>query len=190
MCGGVVTDLSGQTDLPHLLAIGEVACTGLHGANRLASNSLLEGVVFGAHAAERAIALAKEPPSTEVPPPWDAGQAVEPDESVIVTQNWDELRRFMWNYVGIVRTDKRLTRARRRLDLLREEIREYYWRFKVTSGSLELRNIADVARLMVEGALKRRESRGLHYTLDCPERDDARWLKDTVLSRAELERPI
>lgn len=190
MCGGVVTDLSGQTTLPHLLAVGEVACTGLHGANRLASNSLLEGVVFGARAAEHAKDLLRTAVHSELPPPWDPGEAVDSDEIVVVTQNWDELRRLMWNYVGIVRTDKRLMRAKRRLDLLREEIREYYWRFKVTSDILELRNIADVAMLIVECALRRRESRGLHYTLDCPNRDDAHWLKDTVILRAELERPL
>jgi L-aspartate oxidase len=190
MCGGVVTELHGRTNVPHLFAIGEVACTGLHGANRLASNSLLEGAVFGVRAAEAAKDLVREAAPADVPPPWDPGKAVASDESVVVTQNWDELRRFMWNYVGIVRTDKRLTRARRRLDLLREEIREYYWRFKVTSDALELRNIADVAMLIVECALRRRESRGLHYTLDYPERDEAHWLKDTVLSRAELEHPL
>ncbi len=187
MCGGVVTDLWGQTALPQLLAIGEVACTGLHGANRLASNSLLEGVVFGARAAEHARGLLEDAPPQETPPQWDPGQAVEPDEIVVVSQNWDELRRFMWNYVGIVRTDKRLMRARRRLEMLREEIREYYWRFKVTGGILELRNIADVAMLIVECALRRKESRGLHYTLDYPRTDDAHWLHDTTLSRSELE---
>jgi L-aspartate oxidase len=187
MCGGVSVDLWGQTSLPALLAAGEVSCTGLHGANRLASNSLVEGLVWGARAAQRATQLLDEAAGGEAPPPWDPGQAVDSDESVVVSQNWDELRRFMWNYVGIVRTDKRLTRARRRLVLLREEIHEYYWKFKVTGDTLELRNIADVAMLIVECALRRRESRGLHFTLDWPERDDARWLKDTVVSRAELE---
>ncbi len=188
MCGGVVVDLHGQTSLPSLLAIGEVSCTGLHGANRLASNSLLEGLVWGARAAEYAKGLLAEAHTPQTPPAWDPGQAADSDESVVVSQNWDELRRFMWNYVGIVRTDKRLTRARRRLELLREEIREYYWRFKVTSDTLELRNIADVAMLIVECALRRHESRGLHYTLDYPKRDDEHAAVDTVLSRAMLER--
>ncbi|MBF5045578.1 L-aspartate oxidase [Aggregicoccus sp. 17bor-14] len=183
-CGGVVTDLDGRTDLQGLYAIGEVAHTGLHGANRLASNSLLEGLVFGHRAS---IAAAAELRTGSVPerevPEWDPGSAVESDESVVVTQNWEEVRRLMWNYVGIVRTDKRLMRARRRLDLLREEIRDYYWHFKVTRDVIELRNIADVASLIVDCASRRKESRGLHYTLDYPNLDDHHWLKDTVVSR-------
>jgi len=182
-CGGVSTDLGGRTSVPGLFAVGEVACTGLHGANRLASNSLLEGLVFGHRAAR---AAAEEPVSkapVEDPPPWDPGAAVDPNEAVLVTQNWEEVRRLMWNYVGIVRTDKRLMRARRRLDLLREEIRDYYWRFKVTRDVIELRNIADVATLIVECASRRKESRGLHYTLDYPNRDDHNWKKDTVVQR-------
>jgi L-aspartate oxidase len=183
-CGGLVTDLHGRTSIPGLYAIGEVACTGLHGANRLASNSLLEGLVFGDHAA-RATAeeLRSVGPIREEPPQWDPGSAVDSDESVVVTHNWDEVRRLMWNYVGIVRTDKRLMRAHRRLDLLREEIRDYYWRFKVTRDVIELRNIAEVAYLIVECASRRKESRGLHFTLDYPSRDDHNWNKDTVISR-------
>ena len=162
---------------------GEVAHTGLHGANRLASNSLLEGLVFG----HRAAGVASEEPAPrtqgEDVPPWDPGSAVDPNEAVLVTHNWEEVRRLMWNYVGIVRTDKRLMRARRRLDLLREEIRDYYWRFKVTRDVIELRNIADVAHLIVECASRRKESRGLHYNLDYPNRDDHNWNKDTVVQR-------
>jgi L-aspartate oxidase len=184
MCGGVVTDLSGRTSVAGLYAIGEVAHTGLHGSNRLASNSLLEGLVFGHRAAqvtaEEVRGLSRPP---QEPPDWDPGSAVDSDESVVVTHNWDEIRRLMWNYVGIVRTDKRLMRARRRLDLLREEIRDYYWRFKVTRDVIELRNIADVAHLIVDCASRRKESRGLHFTLDYPNTDDHHWKRDTVVSR-------
>lgn len=183
-CGGVVTDLWGRTTLPGLYAIGEVACTGLHGANRLASNSMLEGLVFGHRAAKvSAQTLSEMSFPKEDPPIWDPGAAVPSDETVVVTHNWDELRRSMWNYVGIVRSSKRLMRARRRLDLLREEIREYYWRFKVTRDVIELRNIADVAHLVIDCATRRKESRGLHYTIDYPDRDDHNWLHDTVISR-------
>jgi L-aspartate oxidase len=187
-CGGVVVDAAARTAIPHLLAIGEVSCTGLHGANRLASNSLLEGLVFGAIAVGPAVeTLGKAPPTEPGVPEWDPGRAVDSDEMVVVSHNWEEIRRLMWNYVGIVRTNKRLVRARRRLELLREEINEYYWRFKVTGDTLELRNIADVAMLIVECAARRHESRGLHYNLDYPERDDVHFLKNTVVSREELE---
>jgi L-aspartate oxidase len=184
MCGGVVTDLHGRTNVSGLYAIGETAHTGLHGANRLASNSLLEGLVFGRRAAQASAEEVRTLPAlAQDPPDWDPGSAVDSDESVVVTHNWDEIRRLMWNYVGIVRTDKRLMRARRRLDLLREEIRDYYWRFKVTRDVIELRNIADVAHLIVDCASRRKESRGLHFTLDYPNTDDHHWKRDTIVSR-------
>jgi L-aspartate oxidase len=185
MCGGVVTDRDGRTAIGRLYAAGEVAMTGLHGANRLASNSLLEGLVFGHRAGLHARALlerdATMPPSM---PEWNPGTAVNSDESVVVTQNWDEVRRTMWNFVGIVRSDRRLERARKRIAMLQEEIREYYWDFLVTGDLLELRNIATVAELIVRSALLRRESRGLHYTIDYPERDDA-WRRDTIVSMSD-----
>ncbi|MEZ4470283.1 MAG: L-aspartate oxidase [bacterium] len=178
MCGGVRTDMAARTSVEGLYAIGEVACTGLHGANRLASNSLLEGVVFAAKAAAdlRAQPVA---PLVEVPT-WDPGDARASDEVVVITQNWKEIRSFMWNYVGIVRSDGRLERARRRIELLHEEIHAYYWDFRVSSDLLELRNLALVAGLIVRSALRRKESRGLHYTTDYPERD-GRFATDTVL---------
>ena len=167
MCGGVVTDGDGRTKVPGLWAIGEVSCTGLHGANRLASNSLLEGLVLGKRAAT-AIGDVRDRRLAE-PPDWDVGSAVPSDEAVVVTQNWDEIRRFMWNYVGIVRSDRRLRRAARRVALLKDEIREYYWKHLVTRDLLELRNIADVAEMIIACASIRKESRGLHYTIDHPE---------------------
>jgi L-aspartate oxidase len=184
-CGGVVTDLMGRTTVPRLLAVGEVACTGLHGANRLASNSLLEGLVFGTRAA-RAVRELDENEAGVPLPDWNPGDALDPDEGVVVTHNWDEVRRTMWNYVGIVRSVKRLERARTRLATLRSEIREYYWKYKVTPDLVELRNLADVAMLVVECALRRRESRGLHYLLDFPAPDD-RFLRDTVVTRGEVQ---
>ena len=165
-CGGVVTDLTGSTDVPGLYAVGEVACTGLHGANRLASNSLLECLVVG-----RACALdIAARPRTEIPslPAWDESRVTNADEEVVIAHNWDELRRFMWNYVGIVRTNKRLERAQHRIALLKEEIDEYYRNFRITHDLLELRNLVDVASLIVNSALSRRESRGLHFSRDYP----------------------
>ncbi|QNP61184.1 L-aspartate oxidase [Paenacidovorax monticola] len=166
-CGGVLTDLSGRTDLPGLFAIGETACTGLHGANRLASNSLVECMVF-ARAAAQAIAAA---PRAELPalPHWDDSRVTDADECVVISHNWDELRRFMWDYVGIVRTDKRLERAAHRIALLQSEIHEFYAHFHVTRDLLELRNLVQVAALIVKSAQLRRESRGLHYSRDWPE---------------------
>ncbi|MFL5368132.1 MAG: L-aspartate oxidase [Myxococcales bacterium] len=184
VCGGVCTDLDGQTTLPGLFAIGEVACTGLHGANRLASNSLLEGLVFGHRAADRAVEVAAGNRTQAAIPEWNPGTAVAPEEGVVVKQNWDEIRGLMWNYVGIVRTDKRLARAERRLDNLVGEIQEYYWGYLVTRDVIELRNLADVARLIVSCAKERKESRGLHYTLSWPGIDPAQ-VQDTVLVRGK-----
>jgi len=182
MCGGVTTDLEGRSTIPGLWAIGECACTGLHGANRLASNSLLEGLVF-AHRAAIALekSLDRARPWPEVPH-WEVGGAVPSEEAVVITHNWDELRRLMWNYVGIVRSSSRLRRAARRIALLQEEIAEYYWKYFVTRDLLELRNIATVAQLIVECAASRRETRGLHFTIDFPS-VDAKFARDTVIKR-------
>jgi L-aspartate oxidase len=178
-CGGVVVDLDGRTDAPGLYAAGEVTQSGLHGANRLASNSLLECLVFG-EAAARHIA-ANWDALLEVPQirPWDESRVTDSDEEVVITQTWGEIRRFMWNYVGIVRTTKRLERARHRIDMLRQEVRDYYAHFRVTPDLIELRNLLEVADLIVRSALTRHESRGLHYTLDYP--DLLPEAKDTVL---------
>lgn len=165
-CGGIITDMNGKTDIDGLYAIGEVACTGLHGANRLASNSLLECLVLGKMAAADITRQKANPPP--MIPAWDESQVSNPNEEVIISHNWDELRRFMWDYVGIVRTTKRLERAQRRLHLLREEIDEYYANFIISINLLELRNLVDVASLIVESALARNESRGLHYSADFP----------------------
>ena len=183
-CGGVVTNLCGETEVKNLFAGGEVTCTGLHGANRLASNSLLEGVVFARAASEEVIRRFPDLPLGDVPvEPWREGSATESSEAVVITQNWDEIRRLMWNYVGIVRSDKRLTRARRRILLLKEEINQYYWDFRVTQDLIELRNLATIAELVIECASRRKESRGLHYTLNHPERDDENFRTDTIVRR-------
>jgi L-aspartate oxidase len=168
MCGGVVTDDHGRTTIPGLFAIGETAYTGLHGACRLASNSLLEGVVFGARAAK--VVQDTRPVRPDNVAPWTSGDATDSDDAIVVALNWEEIRRFMWSYVGIVRSDKRIDRALSRIELLRNEIREYYWDFKITSDIVELRNLALVAHLIVESARRRKESRGLHYTLDYPKK--------------------
>jgi L-aspartate oxidase len=166
-CGGIVTDMAGRTDLPGLYAVGETAYTGLHGANRLASNSLLECVVLGRAAAQN---IEQQLKLQAMPlPEWDESRVSDADEEVVISHNWDELRRFMWNYVGIVRTTKRLERAQHRIRLLKEEIDEYYANFRITPDLLELRNLVDVASLIVTSALMRRESRGLHYSQDYPD---------------------
>ncbi len=179
-CGGVMTDLDARTDVDRLYAIGEVAHTGLHGANRMASNSLLECIVF-AKAAARDISarLNDETPDYEIPP-WDEQRVTDSDEEVVVSHNWDELRRFMWDYVGIVRSDKRLQRARNRIDLLQREIDEYYSNFRITNDLIELRNLTLAAELIILSALSRKESRGLHYTLDYPKTAEA-LATDTIL---------
>ncbi len=184
MCGGVVTDAMGRTTINNLFAVGEVSMTGLHGANRLASNSLLEALVFSHQAA---LAAKETLPGLRVPaaasvPEWNPMGATDSDENVVVSHNWDEIRRMMWNYVGIVRTDRRLLRAKHRIDLIQQEINEYYWNFLITSDLLELRNIATVAELIIKMAMWRKESRGLHYNLDYPQKDDEHYLRDTLIS--------
>jgi L-aspartate oxidase len=171
MCGGVETDINGRSTLTGLYAVGEVACTGLHGANRLASNSLLEGAVVAHRAVEdmkRRLPIGRK--GEEIPlPEWKSGDATDLDELVVIYHNWDEIRRCMWDYVSIVRTDKRLLRAAARLRNLRREVQEFYWNFRVTSDMLDLRNLVDTAALIVDSALRRKESRGLHHTMDYPE---------------------
>ena len=178
-CGGIMTDTHGMTDLPHLYAIGESSFTGLHGANRMASNSLLECMVFATAAAEHINSHPESRDSSPEIPFWDETQVTNSDEDVIISHNWEELRRFMWDYVGIVRTDKRLQRARRRVQLLQQEVTEYYSNYRISSDLLELRNLIQVADLMIQCAIRRKESRGLHYTLDYPEQ--AEQAIDTVL---------
>lgn len=166
-CGGLTVDLKAKTDIENLYAVGEVACTGLHGANRLASNSLLECMVFGRAAAEDI--LAQTPPPHEALPSWDASRVTDADEEVVISHNWDELRRFMWDYVGIVRTNKRLERAKNRAQLLNAEISDFYTNFRVSNDLLELRNLVQTAELIIQSAILRHESRGLHFSRDYPE---------------------
>jgi L-aspartate oxidase len=183
-CGGIATDLEGRTDVPGLYAVGECAFTGLHGANRMASNSLLECVVFARAASEDVVARLADAETPPDVPGWDESQVTDSDEDVVISHNWDELRRFMWDYVGIVRTNKRLERAAHRIALLRGEIQEYYSNYKVSADLIELRNLALVADLIIQSAQSRRESRGLHYTLNYPQTSPA--ARDTVLTPSPL----
>ncbi len=185
MCGGVATDLNGKTDIQRLYAVGETACTGFHGANRLASNSLLEALVYShraylASVEEFKTIENKVSTSLEL---WDETDTTDSDEAIVVAHNWDEIRRLMWNYVGIVRSDKRLERAQRRIQNIQQEINEYYWNFKVTADLIELRNLAMVAELIIQSALLRKESRGLHYNIGYPQKDDKTFLKPTILKK-------
>ena len=191
-CGGVLVDQHGQTDVPGLYAIGEASCTGLHGANRLASNSLLECLVFASVAADRIRRELDDPFAAVRLPHWDESQVTNSDEDVIIAHNWDELRRFMWDYVGIVRTDKRLTRALHRVELLKQEVNEFYSHYRVSNDLIELRNLIDVAELIIRSALQRRESRGLHFNLDQPQTLER--AEDTILfpgaeQRLDLVKP-
>ncbi len=184
MCGGVKADEAGRTDVDGLFVIGESAGTGFHGANRMASNSLLEGAAMAYYASEAVQDYLDRPIRTECIPPWDPGEATDPDEMIVVTHTWDEIRRLMMNYVGIVRSRKRLIRARNRIDLLSKEINQFYWDFKITPDLLELRNLATVAELIIRMARMRKESRGTHYDLDHPEESDE--TVDTVLKKGYL----
>ena len=175
-CGGIVTNLAGETDINNLYAIGECACTGLHGANRLASNSLLECLVIGEKAAQSILNLTLD---TVNIPEWDASQVIDNDEQIIISHNWDELRRAMWDYVGIVRTNKRLERAMHRINMLQAEIHEYYSNFKLSADLIELRNLLLNAELIVKSAISRHESRGLHFSKDYPNTDII--ARDTIL---------
>jgi L-aspartate oxidase len=182
-CGGVVTDLRGRTDLAGLYAIGEVACTGLHGANRMASNSLLECIVFAKAASEDIRNQLSQISLPKPALPWDESQVIDSDEEIVVAHNWNEIRKLMWDYVGIVRTNKRLERANNRIQLLKQEINDYYTHFKVSKNLIELRNLVVVAELIIRCAQARKESRGLHYNLDYPQyTDDSEIVENTLLA--------
>jgi L-aspartate oxidase len=185
MCGGIVTDGFGRTDISCLFAVGETACTGLHGANRLASNSLLEGLVMAHQAFLRISADHERLKTARCPPiqPWDTGGAVDMDEAVLISHNWDVIRRLMWDYVGIVRSDRRLSLARRRIKPIIDEINRHYWDYILTRDFLELRNLSMVAKLIVHAASQRKESRGGHFNMDWPQKDDWNWRRDSLLCR-------
>ena len=184
-CGGVLVDSHGRTDLPNLYAIGEVSYTGLHGANRLASNSLLECLVFAQRAAKKIIGQLDRPFEVPKLPHWDESMVTDSDESIVISHNWDELRRFMWDYVGIVRTDKRLQRAQHRIDLLKQEINEYYTNYRINDDLIELRNLLHVAELIVRSAARRQESRGLHFNLDHPGLKES--AEDTIMFPGSID---
>ncbi len=179
-CGGIIVDKNGKTDVTNLYAIGETSFTGLHGANRMASNSLLECFVFAFSAAEHIEQILDSTEFNSKPPVWDESRVTDSDEDVVISHNWDEIRRLMWDYVGIVRTDKRLQRAANRIELLRNEIQDYYGNYKISKNLLELRNLSLVAELIIKSAIDRKESRGLHYTLDYPEQLENS--SDTILN--------
>ncbi|MFW5997131.1 MAG: L-aspartate oxidase [Lentisphaeria bacterium] len=183
-CGGVKTDVDGHSTVSNLYAVGEVGCTGLHGANRLASNSLLEAMVVAERAVKHTIETPDSPAEADMSdiPDWSSGNAVDSDEQIVISHNWDEIRRFMWDYVGIVRTTKRLERAKNRIRLIRKEIEKYYWDFIVTADLIELRNLASVAEMIIDSALARRESRGLHFNADYSLNNEVSG-KDTILRR-------
>jgi L-aspartate oxidase len=189
-CGGILVDLNGHTDVAGLYAIGECSSTGLHGANRLASNSLLECIVMADAASRHIIANAAGKPKPVKVPDWDETQVTDPDEQIVVTHNWDELRRAMWDYVGIVRTDKRLERAQHRVRLLQAEIRDYYSNFRIDNNLIELRNLVVVAELIINSALARKESRGLHYTLDYPDTLPDSEVRDTIMVPPNFVTPL
>jgi L-aspartate oxidase len=181
VCGGVVTDLNGRTSISGLYACGETAMSGVHGANRLASNSLLEALVFSARAADWAGRDPQRGERNPEVPEWDESGTINSEEWVLISHNRKEIQQIMWDYVGIVRSTHRLERARRRIELLKNEVMDFYRRTRISEGLIELRNITIVAELIIRSALARHESRGLHFTTDYPARDDARWLKDTYI---------
>ena len=190
-CGGIQVNKNGETEIRRLFASGEATCTGLHGANRLASNSLLEALVYSKKAYDRIEGsyLGGEHVKDVQIPEWDPGKASDPDELVVISHTWEEVRRLMWNYVGIVRSNKRLHRAKERIDLIKKEISEYYWNFVITSDLIELRNIATVADIIIRSSLSRKESRGLNYNIDYPYRDDESMMKDTIIRREKYYGP-
>ncbi len=186
-CGGIACDENGKTRLDRLYVAGESSFTGLHGANRLASNSLLEAVVYGTRAAEAAISTAAELPELHTPYAWDHLDSINSDEKVIISHLWQEVRMTMWNLVGIVRSNKRLELAQKRLSVLRQEVRDYYWRYRVTSNLVELRNVITVAELIVSSALQRHENRGLHYNTDFPEEPKDNDIQNTILIKPSCQ---